>query len=64
MTFPPNDNPDSQPENLSQEQKERLRYRVEISPGCHEALRDAANRQGKHMKVLAEEIIQSHLKEM
>jgi len=69
MTFPQNDHSNSDAhrvtpsENILDDPKDRPRYRVEISPQCHEALRDAASRQGKHMKVLAEEILQAHLEE-
>lgn len=69
MNFSENDRPNSDAhqvnpsENNEAELKDRPRYRVELSPECHEALRYAANSQGKHMKVLAEEILQAHLVE-
>ena len=69
MTFSENDRPNSDAhqvnpsENNEADPKDRPRYRVELSSQCHEALRHAANSQGKHMKVLAEEILQAHLVE-
>jgi predicted DsbA family dithiol-disulfide isomerase len=40
--------------------QERPRFRVEVSLESHQALREEANRRGKHMKDLAEEIFQSY----
>jgi predicted DsbA family dithiol-disulfide isomerase len=43
--------------------QERTRFRVEVSPDTHHTLRETASREGKHMKVLAEEIFQAYFEQ-
>lgn len=43
--------------------QDRTRFRVEVSAKSHQSLREAALEDGKHMKVLAEEILQNYFEQ-
>jgi len=61
MTNPQDTN--LKPANATGHPQERARFRVELSAQAHQALREAASEDGKHMRVLAEEIFEAYFEQ-